>query len=202
MGLMLFFLMPCFFCDVSDIYMFRDKKKSFGVAVSGIAINYTMGTLGCILFFLLNMKGIYAPLLLFYYFANLGFVVFNLIPFVKLDGYWIATALIGVDNLMDKSILTFFTGLVKPKDLKDISCTKSKKRMLFMYGLSAIVFRPIFWVVSVYSAYEFLASKNMDYLCGLVVGFVLVVVYKDIADLLKRYVDMYRNQKHRVLGMI
>lgn len=202
MGLMLFFLMPCFFCDVSDIYMFRDKKKSFGVAVSGIAINYTMGTLGCVLFFLLNMKGVYAPLLLFYYFANLGFVVFNLIPFVKLDGYWIATALIGVDNLMDKSILTFLTGLVKPKDLKDISCTKSKKKMLFMYGFSAIVFRPIFWVVSVYSAYEFLASKNMDYLCGLVVGFVLVVVYKDIADLLKRYVDMYRNQKQRVLGMI
>lgn len=202
MGLMLFFLMPCFFCDVSDIYMFRDKKKSFGVAVSGIAINYAMGTIGCILFFILALNNIYVPMLMFYYFANLGFVIFNLIPFVKLDGYWVATALIEVDNLMDKSILTFFTGLIKPKDLKNISCAKIKKQMLFLYGFSAIIFRPIFWVISVYSAYEFLASKNMVYLSGVVVGFVLVVVYKDISDLLKRYVDMYKNQKNRVLGMI
>ncbi len=199
---MLFFLIPCFFCDVSDIYMFRDHKKSFGVAVSGIATNYAMGTIGCISFFLLAANNVYAPILLFYYFANLGFVVFNLIPFVKLDGYWVATSLITVDNLMDKSILTFFMGLINPKELKSLACEKGKKRMLFLYGLSAIVFRPIFWIISVYSAYEFLASKNMDYLCGVVVGFVLIVVYKDISDLLKRYVDMYKNQRHRVLKMI
>lgn len=202
MGLMLFFLMPCFFCDVSDIYMFKDRKKSFGVAVSGIATNYAMGTIGCLLFFLLAANDIYVPLLMFYYFANLGFIVFNLIPFVKLDGYWVATALIEVDNLMDKSILTFFTGLIKPRDLKNICCERAKKHVLFLYGFSAIIFRPIFWVISVYSAYEFLASKNLVYLSGVVVGFVLVVVYKDISDLLKRYVDMYKNQKHRVLGMI
>ena len=33
-------------------------------------------------------------------------------------------------------------------------------------------------------------------------GFVFVVIYKDISDLLKRYVEMYKNQKQRVLGMI
>ena len=201
-GLMFFFLMPCFFCDVSDIYMFKDRKKSFSVAVSGIAINYTMGTIGCITFLLLALNGIYVPLLLFYYFANIGFVLFNLIPFVKLDGYWVASALLEVDNLMDKSILTFFTGVIKPKELKEISCAKVKKKLLFLYGLSAIIFRPVFWVISVYSAYEFLESKNLDYLCGFVVGFVLIVIYKDVSDMLKRYVDLYRNQKFRILGMI
>lgn len=107
-----------------------------------------------------------------------------------------------VDNLMDKSILTFFTGIINPRELQNICCTKIKKQMLFLYGFSAIIFRPIFWVISVYSAYEFLASKNLVYLSGFVVGFVLVVVYKDIADLLKRYVDMYINQKQRVFKMI
>ena len=82
--------------------MFKDRKKSFSVAVSGIAINYAMGTLGCILFILLAAHNIYIPLLLFYYLANLGFVVFNLIPFVKLDGYWVVSSLLEVDNLMDK----------------------------------------------------------------------------------------------------
>ena len=202
MGLMLFFLMPCFFCDVSDIYMFKDRKKSFSVAVSGIAINYVMGTLGCILFILLAAHNIYIPLLLFYYLANLGFVVFNLIPFVKLDGYWVVSSLLEVDNLMDKSILTFCTGVIKPGELKNIDCSSAKKRKLFLYGFSAIVFRPVFWIISVYSAYQFLAAKDMSYLCGVVVGFVFVVIYKDISDLLKRYVEMYKNQKQRVLGMI
>ena len=131
MGLMLFFLMPCFFCDVSDIYMFKDRKKSFSVAVSGIAINYAMGTLGCILFILLSAHNIYIPLLLFYYLANLGFVVFNLIPFVKLDGYWVVSSLLEVDNLMDKSILTFCTGVIKPGELKNIDCSSAKKRKLY-----------------------------------------------------------------------
>lgn len=202
MGLMLFFLIPCFFCDVSDIYLFKDRKKSFSVAVSGIMVNYTMGTIGCILFFVLAQRNIYVPLLMFYYFANIGFVVFNLIPFVKLDGYWVTAALLEVDNLMDKSILTFLTGILRPGELKEICCCKVKKLMLFLYGFSAIVFRPVFWVISVYSVCGYLNEKGLDYMRGIVVGFVLVMVVKDISNLLVRYIDMYRNQKQRVLRMI
>lgn len=202
MGIMLFFLIPCFFCDVSDIYMFKNRKKSFGVAVSGILVNYTMGTIACIAYFLLESLGMYMPILMFYYFANIGFVIFNLIPFVKLDGYWIVAALLGVDNLMDKSILTFFIGILKPKELSQLSCTPTKKIVLFLYGFSAISFRPIFWIISVYSACTYLAERNLDYMCGVVVGFVLVIALKDILDLLKRYTDLYINQKQRVLSMV
>ena len=42
----------------------------------------------------------------------------------------------------------------------------------------------------------------MDYLCGVIVGFVFVMALKDISNLLKRYVDMYANQKQRVLRMV
>lgn len=202
MGLMLFFLIPCFFCDVSDIYLFKNRKKSFSVAVSGIAVNYALGTISCILFFVLNQFGIYAPLLMFYYFANIGFVIFNMIPFVKLDGYWVATALLEVDNLMDKSILIFLTGILNPNGLKDAKCRGTKKTMLFLYGFSALVFRPIFWVISVHSVCAFLDERGMDWMCGVVVGFVLTVVVKDLSNLMKRYVEMYRNQKQRVLGML
>lgn len=201
-GIMLFFLIPCFFCDVSDIYMFKNRKKSFSVAVAGIAINYFMGTIVCIGYFILLGRGIYVPLLMFYYFANIGFVVFNLIPFVKLDGYWVVTALLEVDNLMDKSILTFLTCIINPREFKIIACGIVKKIVLFLYGLSAIAFRPIFWIVSVYSLCNFLAERQMDWMCGVVVGFVLVMVLKDVTTLLNRYIEMYRIQRHRVLGMI
>ncbi|MCR5194715.1 MAG: M50 family metallopeptidase [Pseudobutyrivibrio sp.] len=202
MGLMLFFFVPCFFCDVSDIYLFNNRTKSFSVAVAGISVNYAFGTLGFLAYFVLKMLGYDVPLLLFYYYANIGFVAFNLIPFVKLDGYWIATALFGVDNLMDKSILMFLTGLFSHKELKDIDCNPQKKMMLFIYGFIILAFRPFFWVISVHSACAFLASKNMDSACGFVVGFVLIAVIKDIVTLLKRYIDMYINQRNRVLSMI
>jgi putative peptide zinc metalloprotease protein len=202
MGMMLFFLIPCFFCDVSDIYMFKDRKKGFSVAVSGIAVNYGLGTISCILFFLLNRMGIYAPIFMFYYFANIGFVAFNMIPFVKLDGYWVATALFNVDNLMDKSILIFLTGILHPTELESVQCNPMKKTMLFLYGLISLAFRPIFWVISVYSLCEFLSDRGMDWMCGVVVGFVFTVVLKDVMNLLKRYVEMYRNQKQRVLSML
>lgn len=202
MGIMLFFLIPCFYCDVSDIYMFKNRKKSFEVAVSGIFVNYSMGTIACILYFVLDSLGIYMPILMFYYFANIGFVAFNLIPFVKLDGYWIVAALLQVDNLMDKSILTFFIGILNPRELRTMTCGFAKKAILFLYGFSAIAFRPVFWIISVYSACIFLSEKGMDYLCGVIVGFVFVMALKDISNLLKRYVDMYANQKQRVLRMV
>lgn len=202
MGLMLFFLIPCFFCDVSDIYLFKDKKKSFSVAVAGISVNYALGTISCILFFVLNRFNIYLPLLMFYYFANIGFVVFNMIPFVKLDGYWVATALFNVDNLMDKSILILLIGMLHPTELSEVSCKNLKKAMLFLYGLISLTFRPIFWVISVHSLCEFLSERGMDWMCGVVVGFVLTVVIKDVSNLLKRYTEMYREQRKRVLSML
>ena len=202
MGLMLFFMVPCFFCDVSDIYMFKDKKKSFGVAVSGIAINYTLGTAACLAYFYLYHIGIYLPLLMFYYFANLGFVIYNLFPFVKLDGYWVMTALLGVDNLLDKSIISFLTAILNPKGFIEIDCSAGKKIVLFFYGLVSIVCRPVFWIVGVYSVCKYLDAKGFDYLCGILVGFVAIMVLKDLSDLFKRYIEMYRNQRQRVLGLI
>lgn len=202
MGLMLFFLIPCFFCDVSDIYLFKNRKKSFDVAVSGIAVNYALGTVSCILFFVLNRFGIYAPLLMFYFFANIGFVLFNMIPFVKLDGYWVVTALLEVDNLMDKSILILLTGILNPRGLKAAKCPKVKKDDAVPVRIQALVFRPIFWVISVHSLCAFLSERGMDWMCGVVVGFVLTVVIKDLSNLMKRYVEMYRCQKKRVLGML
>ena len=202
MGLMLFFMIPCFFCDVSDIYLFKDRKKSFGVAVSGIAINYMMGTAACLAYFYLYHIGIYAPLLMFYYFANVGFVVYNLFPFVKLDGYWVMTALLGVDNLLDKSIISFLTAILNPKSFEEVNCSLGKKLTLFLYGLVAILCRPVFWIVGIYSVCKYLDAKDFDYLCGILVGFMAIMILKDLSDLLKRYVDMYRNQRDRVLGLI
>ncbi|MCR5557676.1 MAG: hypothetical protein K6F75_08995 [Butyrivibrio sp.] len=202
MGLMLFFMVPCFFCDVSDIYMFKDKKKSLGVAISGIAMNYALGTLACLAYFYLYHIGIYVPLLIFYYLANIGFVVYNLFPFVKLDGYWVITALLGVDNLLDKSIITFLTAILNTRDLKRLNCKMGKKLVLFFYGLIAIVSRPIFWIVGVYSVCKFLDARDYDYLNGILVGFVAIMVLKDLSDLLRKYIDMYRNQRQRVLGLI
>lgn len=68
--------------------------------------------------------------------------------------------------------------------------------------LISLAFRPIFWVISVYSLCEFLSDRGMDWMCGVVVGFVFTVVLKDVMNLLKRYVEMYRNQKQRVLSML
>lgn len=202
MGMMLFFLVPCFFCDVSDIYMFKNRKKSFGVAIAGVSVNYACALISCILYFVLYHFGIDIKLLLFYNFANIGFVVFNLIPFVKLDGYWTVTSLLEIDNLMDKSILTFLAGVINPAEYKEIPCPKKKKCVLTLYGLIAILFRPIFWVISASSAVNFLKDRHLDFLSGFVVGFVLIMVVKDIATLLKRYYEMYNNQKNRIFRMI
>lgn len=199
MGIILYFFSPCLFCDVSDIYMFNSRKKSLEVAISGILVNYLMGTLGVITYFILREFGLNIQVLLLYYFTNIGFVIFNLIPFVKLDGYWVLSALIKVDNLMDKSIIFFLNTLLDIKRTIKVKCSYIKKFILFLYGFIAILFRPFFWIISLSSVYNFLGRNNLSIFLGLVLG---ILVLKDIINMIYKYIRIYKNDRIRILSMI
>lgn len=82
------------------------------MALAGVYVNAFLGVAFLLLAFVLTLLG--RVVLPFYYFAlsNLVVSVYNLIPLVKLDGYWFLSAVLQVNNLMDKGFLmayaTFF----------------------------------------------------------------------------------------------
>lgn len=102
MGVMLFYLMPAFFCDVSDGWRLRSGRARVEVALAGIAVQVAIAGTAAVVA-LLVPPGPSAALLLFAVSSFMAAAA-NAVPFVKLDGYIALMNHVGVNYLRDKAI--------------------------------------------------------------------------------------------------
>jgi putative peptide zinc metalloprotease protein len=103
-GVMLFFFCPALFVDVSDAWMLPKRHQRARVALAGIFVNCVLAVAS--MWTLVLLPAEFAQLrwfLLFFAFNNVVISVFNLNPFVKLDGYWALTAAIDLPNLRERA---------------------------------------------------------------------------------------------------
>lgn len=102
LGVMLFYLLPAFFCDVSDGWRLPSGRDRVHVALAGIAVQVGIGGLAaCVA--LVTPDAVAEPLALFAvatYLASLA----NAVPFIKLDGYIALMNHVGVSHLRDKAM--------------------------------------------------------------------------------------------------
>ncbi len=172
MGIKLFFLLPVMYCDISEIYTFKSRKDKVLVSFAGIITNLIAANIALIIYGLLNNYfDINSTILAMYYFVNIGLAIFNMIPFVKLDGYWILSGLVDITNLMDKSINLLIKLIISPKKFIKMNISKTKKLVMVLYGLCVSVVKPFFWLYSLYVLYNYfsmiLGDKTIYIICFL-----------------------------------
>lgn len=163
MGLMLFYFVPCFYCDVSSVYKFNNRKHRAVVAFAGIMINLFLGSVAMIIALVYAYFGILKMTLFYMSISTICVAIYNLIPFVKMDGYWILQALTGMDNLMDKSVILAYISLFKRSSINDLHMKNSKRVMLSVYGTISILFHPVFWALSLVSFANILHLQGLVY---------------------------------------
>lgn len=199
MGMLLFFGLPSFFCRVSDVYLIQDNKKSFIVAISGILSNFILSSISFLIYVILFDKGIYIPILFYYYVANLGFMALNLIPFVKLDGYWILTSMFGIDNMLDKSILLFLQVIFNKKEVQFLKNMPVKRALFIVYGGIAFFFRPIFWWISIKSIYGIISAYIQGYVLWIILVFICGIILYELFQYYRKVINLYKLDRHRLL---
>lgn len=100
MGVMLFYLTPAFFCDVSDGWRLG-RVARIRVALAGVASQCIFGGVVAIVVILTGFaQKSLVPFVVF----NLVSVVLNLVPFLKLDGYLALSAAVDIPNLRAQSM--------------------------------------------------------------------------------------------------
>nr|WP_303244085.1 M50 family metallopeptidase [uncultured Cellulosilyticum sp.] len=201
MGIVLFFFFPCFYCDVSDIYLFKKRREAAFVALSGVYINFVLANIVLGVYFLLLIKGIEVSGLVYYYLLNIGIIIYNLMPLVKMDGYWFVAALAGVNNLMDKSILIFMAMLFRKQDFKNIQVNEDKKILLALYGGAAFIFYPLFWSICLKGLCNKIIAFIPRYGMAIVIMLILIIIW-DVARRTLYYINLYKKESNRIFSFI
>lgn len=110
-GLMLIYLLPAAFCDVSDGYRLPGRWRRVVVALAGIAVQL-LAIAGCAITLHIigsggsdDLRQLLAVVLV----LNATIVVANLIPFIRFDGYWALVAALDTPNLYARGLAALGT---------------------------------------------------------------------------------------------
>ncbi len=111
MGFLLLYFQPCFYCNVSDAYLFPEKSKRLLVTFAGAYCQIFVWAVATILWRITALDT-GANSFLFVVVITSGItVLFNFNPLIKLDGYYLLTDYLEIPNLRKKAFQHLSRGL-------------------------------------------------------------------------------------------
>lgn len=201
MGIKLFYLLPAYFCDVSNIYMVADRKKAVIVSGAGLMLNHIAGAFTLFLYCTLYNNGLDYSMLLLLFTYNLFTIIFNLLPISKFDGYWIIKSLTGIDNLYDKSLMLFILFCFNIKKFMKIKNSPIKKGFVTFYGAFLYFFHWLLWLYGIIGFYITLNNYLEINITRILAGIVAVIGLTNCITFTKKYIKLYQNYnfKHQIV---
>ena len=141
-GFLLMYFQPCFYCDISDAWLFKKKRHRLAVTWAGpyseiILLAFTM------LVWRMTVPGSYfhqiSQILVIVIWVT---AVFNLNPLIKLDGYYLLSDWLEIPNLRDKSFTyvgNLFKRVILSWPIEKIDIDRRKQRIYIIYaGLASL----------------------------------------------------------------
>ena len=115
MGFLLYYLSPCFFVDVTEVYVYGGKWQRIAVSFAGIWVELICCAAATMVWW---GTPVGSPVHDFTYKIMLitvvAVIIINLNPLIKLDGYYILSELLEIASLKEESS-AYISGLVKKK---------------------------------------------------------------------------------------
>lgn len=159
MGIMLFYFQPAMYCNVSSVYLIKDKKKKVIIFGAGIFSQLLLSALSVLVYFSLARVGYKPSVLIYYSLSNVAVAIYNLIPFIKLDGYWILSTLLGIQNFREKSIDLVLAFILR-KNIKERY--ERRKGLLLSYGILAMIFTSSIWITLLVQVNNYTSNIQND----------------------------------------
>jgi putative peptide zinc metalloprotease protein len=166
MGFLFLYLAPCFYCDVTEIWISATKLQRLATIIAGIWIELVICGFAMIVW--LNtppgawLHDLTYQLILL---SGVACVVLNLNPLIKLDGYYLLTEIIGIQDLKERST-AFLSGWFQSRVLRlpveTIVIPRRRAPLFILYAIASGIYSYtlLFFVirVSFNIAYHWLAD--------------------------------------------
>ncbi len=111
MGFLLLYFQPCFYCNVSDAYLFPEKSKRLWVTFAGAYCQIFVWAVATILWRITALDTGLNSFLFVVVITSGITVLFNFNPLIRLDGYYLLTDYLEIPNLRRKAFQHISRGL-------------------------------------------------------------------------------------------
>ncbi|WML46153.1 hypothetical protein [Neobacillus sp. PS3-40] len=197
-GFMLFYFQFALYCNVSSIYTFKSRKDKILVSLAGIISQIILVSIAVISQYILEKLSIHQNILMYYIVLNIGLIIINLIPLVKLDGYWILTYLTGITNLRDKSFQFLLSSFIPKYKVINHSFSDFEIKVFKLYGITSTLFTLLFWGNSLYFLIQLIGKYN-GFTSILVLIILVLMVFIHFIRTVRSYI-LFLNEKLTLLS--
>ncbi len=143
-GFLLMFFVPCFYCNVSDAWLFKEKSKRLWVTFAGGYFELFLWSLA-VLVWRLAVPGSLPHYLAFLVLTECGIqTLFNFNPLLKLDGYYLLSDWLEMPNLEQRALLRFKQGLRSLLWGAPLPERRACGKLLFRFGLATWLYSLVF----------------------------------------------------------
>lgn len=184
MGFLLMYFLPCFYCDVSDAWMFPSKRRRLAVTLAGPVFQMLLLSLSVLVWRVTVEASFISHLARVTAIISWLTLLFNFNPLIKLDGYYLLSDWLEIPNLRAKALGYFGSWsrrylLGWPEEMPET--TARQRRIFFWYGLGALTYTILLvgtmYYLAVMFVYRAAGAPGMVLLAGLT----LVIIRKPLA---------------------
>jgi len=179
LGFLLLFCMPCLYCNVSDAWLMRERRRRIWVTLAGGYIELCLWALA-VFVWRMTVQDSLVNYLAWMIITVSGVRVFlNFNPFLKLDGYYLLSDVLGISNLRQRALdcLTahlrwLLWGAARP-------ARDERSKTLLIYGVACWAFS-IAFLTLIFSQFAQIAYTSWGLLPALAVAVVGLVALRPL----------------------
>ncbi|MBI3839281.1 MAG: HlyD family efflux transporter periplasmic adaptor subunit [Planctomycetia bacterium] len=155
-GFLMLLLMPCFYCNVSDAWLFREKSKRLWVTFAGGYFELFLWSLA-VLLWRVTVPDSLVNYLAFVVLSVCGVkTLFNFNPLIKLDGYYLLSDWLAIPNLQQRAgghfkgqFRRLLWGAPRPAN-------EPRGGLLLGFGLASWLYSVVFLALMLFALFQFL----------------------------------------------
>jgi putative peptide zinc metalloprotease protein len=162
MGFLLLYFQPCFYCNVSDAYLFKEKSKKLLVTFAGAYCQVFLWAIATLLWRITALDTGLNRFLFVVVITSGITVLFNFNPLIKLDGYYLLADYLEIPNLRQKAF-GYISSLLKKRFLEQTSvqveASPRAKRIYVWYGILSLLYSALLLLFVFIKVEQFLVSQ-------------------------------------------
>ncbi len=202
MGFLLYYLEPCFFVDVTEVYLYAGKWARIATSIAGIWVELIFCSVATILWWgtppgTALHDFTYKIILI----TGVGVAIINLNPLIKLDGYYILCELVGVVGLKEDST-AFVSSWCKKHIFRlpvEVEFVPRRRRWLFtLYAILSGIYSYTLLYVAISFSYNVFRKYSPEWAFVPAALLGLLIFKSRIRTLVRFMKTLYLDKKERV----